>query len=572
VKFLGSQLAYFFANRRTRTNVRKLLKFLGLLFLMYMTYSVLFHYVALYEGHSHSWVTGFYWVLVTMSTLGFGDIVFSSDLGRAFSMLVLFSGVIFLLVMLPFTFIEFFYAPWMKAHNEAKAPKKLDEDFRDHIIITHLNPITESLIKKLVAYKIEYAIIEPDLQKALDLADLDYNVVNLDPTDFETYGKLQIKHAALIVASGSDTVNTNITFTVREYNPGVKIVATAASSDSVDILKLAGANHVIQMGEILGRSLARRTLGGNARVHVIGHIDKLVIGEAVVRETPFIGKTLRDSKLREATGVLVVGIWERGKFSQPLPDTVITERTVLVLAGSVDQMRKYDELVSIYHVSDKPVIIVGAGRVGRAAAKALEERQIDYWIIDKNPERIKDDERFILGDAADHSVLKRAGIKEAHTALITTHSDDINIYLTIYCRQLCPSIEIVSRANFEKNVNTLHRAGADFVMSYASMGANSIFNILEGQDVLVLAEGLNIFNHRVNESLSGKTLIKSDIRKETGCSVLAIKCEDEMEVGPQPDRTLQSGEELILVGSPKGETQFSSKYEKKSLNSSRTTA
>jgi Trk K+ transport system NAD-binding subunit len=526
----------------------------------------------MYEGHYHSWITGFYWVLVTMSTLGFGDIVFTSDLGRAFSMLVLFSGVIFLLVMLPFTFIEFFYAPWMKAHNEAKAPKKLGNDISDHIIISHLNPVTDSLIKKLVAYKIDYAIIEPDLQKALDLADLDYNVVNLDPTDFDTYGNLQIQKASMIVASGTDTINTNITFTVREYNPTVKIVAMAASSDSVDILKMAGANHVIQMGEVLGRSLARRTLGGNARVHVIGHIDELVIGEAVAQDTPLIGKTLRDSKLREATGVVVVGIWERGKFIQPLPDTVITERSVLVLAGSVEQMRNYDELVSIYHVSDKPVIIIGAGRVGRSAAKALEERLIDYRIIDKNPERIKDREKYILGDAADHSVLERAGIKDAHTVLITTHSDDVNIYLTIYCRQLHQRMEIVSRANYEKNINTLHRAGADFVMSYASMGANTIFNILEGQDVLVLAEGLNIFNHRVNESLSGKSLIKSDIRKETGCSVLAIKCEDKMLVSPEPSRTLNLGEELILIGSPGGESDFSSKYEKKSLNSARTRA
>ncbi|MFN2372757.1 MAG: TrkA family potassium uptake protein [Cyclonatronaceae bacterium] len=543
--------------------MRKLLKFLALLFGMYVTYAVIFHYISSYEGHDYTWVTGFYWVLVTMSTLGFGDIVFTSDLGRAFSMVVIFSGVIFLLVMLPFTFIEFFYAPWMKAHNEAKAPKKLDVTVHDHVIISHLNPITDSLIKKLAAYKIEYVILEPDLQKALDLADADYHVVNLDPTDFETYNKIGIEKASLVVAAGNDMANTNITFTVREYNPDVKIVSTAASSDSVDILKLAGANHVLQMGEVLGRSLARRTLGGNARVHVIGHMDELVIGEAVAQETPLIGKTLRDSKLREATGVMVVGIWERGKFSQPLPDTVITERTVLVLAGSVEQMRKYDELVSIYHVSDKPVIIIGAGRVGRAAAKSLDERGIDYRIIDKNPERIKDKKKYILGDAADHDVLERAGLEEAHTALITTHSDDINIYLTIYCRQLCPNMEIVSRANFEKNVNTLHRAGADFVMSYASMGSNSIFNILEGQDVLVLAEGLNIFNHKVNKSLDGKSLIQSDIRKDTGCSVMAIKSEDGMEVSPEPKRVLKEGEELILIGSPDGETHFSSKYEKK---------
>ena len=535
---------------------------MGVLFVVYVLYAILFHYIALYEGQEHSWLTGFYWVLVTMSTLGFGDIVFHTDLGRFFSMMVLFSGVLFLLVMLPFTFIEFFYAPWMKAMNQAKAPKKLDNDVKNHVIITHLNAVTETLIEKLASYKIEYAILEPDLQKAIELSELEFKVLNLDPTDYDTYNNINIDKASMVVASGPDTVNTNITFTVKEFNPDVPIVALAASSDSLDILQLAGADQVIQTGQILGRSLARRTLGGNARVHIIGHIDELVIGEATAQETPLIGKTLMESKLRETTGVTVVGIWERGKFKHPMPDSVITDRTVLVLAGSVEQLRNYDELVSIYHVSDKPVIIIGAGRVGRAASKSLNERQIDYRIIDKDPDRMLDDGKHILGDAADHNVLIEAGLKEAHTTLITTHSDDINIYLTIYCRQLCPNMQIISRATYEKNINTLHRAGADFVMSYASMGANSIFNIIEGQDVLVLAEGLNIFNHKVNKKLSGKSLIESNIRQETGCTVVAIKCKDDgMVVSPKPDRVLELNQEIILIGSAQGEMQFSRKYE-----------
>jgi voltage-gated potassium channel len=539
------------------------MKFLGVLVVMYFLYSILFHFVAISEGQNYSWLTGFYWTLVTMSTLGFGDIVFTSDLGKAFSMIVLFSGVLFLLVMLPFTFIEFFYAPWIKAMNQAKAPKKLDDSISNHVIITELNPVTDALIKKLNAYKIDYAILEPDLQKAVDLSELGYKVVNLDPTDFDTYSNIGLHKARMVVAAGADTVNTNVTFTVKEFNQDIKVVATAAYTDSKDILELAGADHVVQLGEILGRSLARRTLGGNARVHVIGHIDELVIGEATAQETPLIGKSLKDSNLREMTGASVVGIWERGKFKQPLPESIITDRTVLVLAGSVEQLRNYDELVSIYHVSDKPVIIIGAGRVGRAAAKSLQERHIDYRIIDKDPERILDKNKYVLGDAADHSVLKKAGLEDAHTVLITTHSDDVNIYLTIYCRQLNPSMQIISRTTYEKNINTMHRAGADFVMTYASMGANSIFNILEGQDVLVLAEGLNIFNHKVNQILDGISLIESDIRKETGCTVVAIKCKDEgMIVSPEPDRVLKQDQEIILIGSPEGENAFSSIYEK----------
>ncbi len=563
MKFLGSQLSYFFANRRTKVNIKKLMKFVGILFLMYVTYAITFHYISVYEGHEHSWITGFYWVLVTMSTLGFGDIVFTTDLGRAFSMLVIFSGVLFLLVMLPFTFIEFFYAPWLKAQNQARAPKRLEPGTSGHVIITKLTAVTEALIKKLEAYKVDYIILEPDLQKALDLSDLDYKILNLDPTEYETYKRLCIKDAAMLVATESDTINTNVTFTAREFSESVKIVATANSADSVDILKLAGANHVIQLGDMLGRALARRTLGGNARVHVIGHIDNLVIGEATVQETPLIGQTLKESNLRENIGINVVGIWERGNFIHPKPDTVIKSKSVLVLAGTVEQLRKYDEVVSIYNISDEPVVIIGAGRVGRAAAKNLEERHVDYRIIDKNPDRVNDHDngKYILGDAADLKVLEKAGLKDAHTVLITTHDDDVNIYLTIYCRELCPNIEIVSRATYERNVNTMHRAGADFVMSYASMGANSIFNIMEDKDVMMLDEGLNIFNFKVDKNLAGKSLIESDIRKKTGCTVIAINCMNtKMLVNPPPDRVLKEGDEIVLIGSDKGEKKFTTRY------------
>jgi voltage-gated potassium channel len=557
MKFLSSQLAYFFASRRTQTNIRKLLIFIGVLVAMFIVYGVIFHYVMEYEGQEdYSWLTGFYWTLVTMTTLGFGDIVFITDLGRLFSMIVIISGVLFLLVLLPFTFIEFFYAPWMKAVNQARAPKELPEETKGHVIITHLDVVTDALIKKLKAYDIDYVILEPDLQQALEYSDAGYKVVNGEPDDMDTYDKLRVRNAAMVVASGSDTINTNITFTVREYSNSVPVVATATSPDSVDILQMAGATHVIQMGEMLGKSLARRTLGGNARVHVIGHIDTLVIGEVTAQETPLIGLTLKESGLREKIGVNVVGIWERGVFKQPMPDSVINEKTVLVLAGTVDQLRKYDEVLSIYHVSDDPVVIIGAGRVGRAAAKSLSERKIDYRIIDKNPERIRDPEKYILGDAADLSVLKRAGIMDAHTALVTTHDDDINIYLTIYCRELCPKMQIISRATFEKNINTLHRAGADFVMSYASMGANTIFNIFEGQDVLMLAEGVNIFNRKVSKKLADKSLIESDIRKETGCTVIAIHEDGEMNINPDPETKLKLDQEIILIGRFEGEEEF----------------
>jgi len=562
---MSSQMAYFFSSGRTKTNIRKLVKFLIVFVLMFSLYGVLFHYIMEYEGRvdEFSWLTGFYWTLVTMTTLGFGDIVFASDLGRAFSMLVLFSGVIYLLIMLPFTFIEFFYEPWLRAQNEARAPRELPKSAKNHVIITNFDAVTAALVRKLDSYGIKYVILEDDLQTALDMSDENYNMVLGATDDYETYQKIRVKNCSMVVATGPDTENTNVAFTVREYSESPKIVCTANSPDSLDILKMAGANHVIQLGDMLGKALARRTLGGNARVHVIGHFDRLVIGEATVKDTPLSGKTLLNSKLRENIGINAIGIWERGDFITPKPDTLLHDESVLILAGTVDQLRRYDEFMSIYHVSDTPVIIIGAGRVGRGAAKSLAARGIDYRIVEKDRSRKHlsiEREKYVYGDAADLQTLEKAGIHDAHSVLITTNQDDINIYLTIYCRQLNPEIQIISRATYEKNINTMQRAGADFVMSYASLGANMIFNLIEKSDILMLAEGLYVFERDVTNEISGKKLSDTNIRQLTGCNVIAVERAGDTKVNPEPGTVLEAGEKLVLIGSSESEKNYNREF------------
>jgi len=110
MKSLPAVLTTLVRARPPQRNLRLLIWFLLALAAMVAVYSILFHLLMLREGREFSWITGAYWTLTVMSTLGFGDITFVSDLGRLFSMWVLLSGIVFLLVLLPFTFINFFYA------------------------------------------------------------------------------------------------------------------------------------------------------------------------------------------------------------------------------------------------------------------------------------------------------------------------------------------------------------------------------------------------------------------------------------------------------------------------------
>jgi len=550
MKFLPSQILYFTRSRTTKQNVRLLLRFLTLLAVLVVVHSVLFHFIMQYEDKEYSWITGLYWTLTVMSTLGFGDITFVSDLGKTFSLVVLLSGIIFLLVMLPFTFIQFFYAPWLEAQSRAKTPRELPKRTTGHIIVTSFDNLTLNLVQKLVKYNYEYAIVAPDLQRALELYELDLRVVVGDLGDPEMYRRLRIENASMVVANNEDTVNTNIAFTVRQINTDVPIVTNAESDDSIDILELAGSTYVLQFMKMLGESLARRTLGMSIRANVIGQFDQLIVAEASAMRTPLEGRTLVDSRIREKTGATVVGLWKRGQFRVPRPESRIDSTTVLVLAGSAEQLKSFEKIYYTHDTpptTEAPVLILGGGRVGRAAANVLEQRGINYRIVEKNPGFILG-EKYIEGDAADIHTLHKAGIHEATSVLVTTHDDSVNVYLTIYCRKLRSDVQIISRANLDRNISKLHSAGADLVMSHSSIGANSIINLLMPDRIMMLAEGLYVSRIPVLESFVGKSLAEVPVRQHTGCSVIAIGKNDKLLINPEPSVIFGANDEMVLIG------------------------
>lgn len=563
MKTMATQLALLLKTGQQRSNTRLLIKFVLVLLFFFLVYSVLFHFLMLYEDRRYSWITGFYWTLTTMSTLGFGDITFSSDIGRIFSVVVLVSGIVFLLVMLPFTFIQFFYAPWLEEQNKARAPREVPETMTGHVILTHFDEVAANLIEKLVQYGISYVIVAHELQNALDLHDLGYRVVVGDLDDPQTYQRLRVDHAALVVVMNDDIVGTNIIYTIRETNDRVPTVTDADMDDSVDILRLAGSTYVFQFTRMLGKALARRVLGVSMKANVIGRFDQLLVAEAPVMRTWLQGKTLAESRLRQATGVTVVGVWEQGRFLIPTSRTPIGESTVLVLAGTEPQLDQYDR--SIASEADEapnrgPVMVLGGGRVGQSVADALGKRGIDFRVVEKRAGIAAQDSRYIQGSASDLDVLEKAGIRDTPSIIITTHDDNLNIYLTIYCRRLRPDVQIISRASIDRNIKTMHRAGANLVMSFSSMVTTTIMNLIGPQKMLMLSEGLNVFRVVLSPKLENKALLDIKVREDTNCNIVAVNKKGKLMVNPAPEVVFESGDELVLIGSAESEKLFNAKY------------
>ncbi|MAK47067.1 MAG: hypothetical protein CMI24_07440 [Opitutae bacterium] len=550
-----------FHQRKKRINIFRFLKFALVLFFFVFVYMNIYRQLMSVERSQEiGWVESFYWVLTTMSTLGYGDITFMGDDGRLFSMVVMFTGVFYLFIVLPFVFMEFLYKPFVEYQTGARIPRKFDGVEQKHLILTHYDSISHDLMDKLNQFGYPFVLVVEELNEALRLHDMQIPVMLGKLDDAQTFEDASIQNCVMVVTTDDDIRNVNIAFRAREAHPECIIASTCSRETSEEILSLAGANHVVKVSKQMGSFLARRISCTDRSTHLIGSFDDVKIAEATIHGTPLVGQCLKDTSLREDLGVNVVGMWERGHFQLPEPDALLNNHTVLLLAGMDSHFKKYDKHFGKYSQNHAPVIIIGAGRVGREAAKSLEEMNVAYRVIETDEVKASKVKNSIVGDASNKAILERAGINKAPAVLITSHDDESNIYLTIYCRKLRPDAQIITRAFLHRNVEPLHRAGADFVMSQDHMGANTLFNLLNRAEILMITEGLDIFSQKTPKSLVGEKLRDSKIREKTGCSIVAIKGKGETVITPSPEHEFSEDGEIILIGDEKAEKEFELKF------------
>lgn len=567
MRALAPLLAFVLSEKGVRRNLRAFAKFLAFIAATVVVFSVLFRTLMLFVEHrEYSWITSLYWTLTVMSTLGFGDITFHTDIGRIFSIVVLLTGLVLFVIVLPFAFIRFFYAPWLEAQIRLRVPRELPAGTKGHVIICRFDTIARGLIDRLKSLDIPYVVIEPDATTAGTLHSDDINVVWGDVDARQTYAGLRAENARLVFANLDDATNTNITLTVREHAPDLPVAALADSDDAVDVLELSGVTAPLALKRRLGEHLAARVNAGHIRAHVVGRFRDLVIAEFPVHNTGLAGKRIRDTTLRAITGLTIVAYWEAGILRSAHADAVLGPYSVMVVVGTEDQITLLDSLFVIYTPNENAVVVIGGGKVGVAAARALREREVAVHLVEKvSTHRATLDacaDKVFIGDAADRDILMEAGLGTAPSVVLTTNDDATNIFLAIYCRRLNPDVRIVSRITHERNLEAMHRSGADSVLSYSSLGVKSLLSLLRGHELVVLEEGADLIVARIPPVLAGKQLGESDIRARTGLSVIAIQGEGGKDVvtNPAASSVLPSGGEIVAIGSLEQRQAFVDAY------------
>ena len=520
------------------------------------------------EGEEHSWPSAVYWTITTMSTLGYGDITFDSDAGRVFSLWVLLSGVVYMLVLLPFFVIQYLVTPWLDHRRATRTPRKVAPGVSEHVLLVGSEAVTQAFAARAERSGITAVMVLEDAVKAAELHDQGRQVV-VGPLDSAiTYRNAGAARARLVISTLSDTANTNVAFTVRQAATAVPVSVTAAKPASVDVLELAGADHVLELGQLLGREMASRVLGSTGRVHAIGTIGDTIIAEAAARGTELVGKLLGEAVEMQRSRARILAVLRKGRLRAMTPDLRITDGTVLVLAGTAEDLAQYDEQFQSREVSEEPVVILGGGRVGRAASRALSDEGVPNTIVELEPGRVENSYSVlegtasyavVHGDAADQRILRRAGLEHASAVLVTPRDDDLNVYLTLFCRRLRPELQVVSRATYERNVATLYRAGADGVLSYATIGATELWNHAGFSHRVLLAEGNELFLAPCPASLVRRSLRDDEVHRRTGCHIVAV-LEQDGTLGYDTESIPTSGGRLLLLGDRHAERRFRETY------------
>jgi voltage-gated potassium channel len=565
VKFLPSQIAFLVRDPHSRKNLDVLWKYFVFLFAVILIYSIAFHFImAWFEGEEHSWMTGFYWTLTVMSTLGFGDITFHSDVGRLFSIVVLMSGIFLLLIVLPFVFIRSFYAPWLEARIRTRIPRVLADDVNDHVVICRHDSTTPGLIRQLVLHQIPYVVILDDPDDAIRMKEEGLSVIYGEIDSAITYENVRVSSARLIVANAEDTSNTNIVLTVRAIDPDVRIVALAEEEDSVDILELSGASRALPLKMLLGNHLAARVSVGVGRPHEVGRFRDLRMVEFLVHHTDLAGKTLIETRLREKTGISVIGVWSGGKLKPVGPHFQLTEDCVPVAIGSQDQIEKLSTLLDSNPQENHEVLVIGGGKVGRSTALALRERGVRVRMLDDHenlrPELEQECDTVEIGNAADRNTIIRAGIDRVQAVALTTNDDGVNIHLTVYCRRLNPELSIVSRISKERNIEAMHRAGADYILSYSTLFREYVMAYLMKREPMLVGEGASFFSVEMPKSIVGKTLAEAGIGARTGLIVLAMEEGEEMKTRFDATTVLSKDARLLMLGTDEQRNSFDKEF------------
>ena len=307
------------------------------------------------------WIEGYslleavYMTVITVSTVGFGEVRDLSPSGMLFTALLIVSSIG------TFTFAatavtQFFIEGDYRERLRAKRIQRIMNDMNNHVIVCGYGRVGEKAVQELQDHSHEVVIVESNEELVKKLRDAGVHVLAGDATEDENLINAGLDRArALITTLPADAQNLYVVLAAKERRSDLLLISRASNSNAVSKLKVAGAQNVIMPDQVGGAHMASLVAIPDV-VEFLDHIriqgaDAVNLEEIEVQQLPdrLQSMTLAEIDARNRIGVNVIGLRKASgeMVINPPLDTTLQASMKLFVLGTADQIRRLNDFIGI---------------------------------------------------------------------------------------------------------------------------------------------------------------------------------------------------------------------------------
>lgn len=309
----------------------------------------------LLTGRHHDWLDCLFMAVVTLSTVGYHEIINSSEFpgARVFTIILILSswGIgLYSVSTVTAIMVEMDLRDAFKRRKMKKDIKQL----RNHVIVCGAGATGTCIARELAETGASFVVVELDEERLDALQKLgDVLCLSGDATDDEVLIEAGIDHAAGLAATlPSEKDNLFLTLTARQLNPSIRIVARGLDDSVNQKLRRAGADATVSPTVIGGLRMASELI----RPTVVSFLDTMLrSASATIRfeefhitpKSKYINQTIRSTNLREDANLLIVALRRPGSPNfeyNPPADFTLSDGMTLVVLGESKEINKFKEL------------------------------------------------------------------------------------------------------------------------------------------------------------------------------------------------------------------------------------
>jgi voltage-gated potassium channel len=292
-----------------------------------------------------SFIDALYMTVITLSTVGYGEVHHLSTAGRIFSIVLIISGVGAMLYTLT-TIVQYILEGGFGDILGRRRMKEKIASLKRHVILCGYGKVGHEVARVFESEGTPFIIVEIDQETVSKAVENGYLCIQGNATSDDVLKEAGIERArALVAALGSDADNLYITLSAKEMRPDLFIVARASTEESEPKLLRAGADRIMSPYRIGGRHMAMLTL----RPLVVDFVDTTMLsrGRELVLEnikvssgSPVEGKTVKEgSQCCGGAAILAVRKKDGRLLTNPAQDTLLDLEDELVIIGTRNQLR-----------------------------------------------------------------------------------------------------------------------------------------------------------------------------------------------------------------------------------------